>query len=298
MKPIEDAPDIQNPKARWMFEEIKKRTLVMGILNVTPDSFSDGGAYLDPDAAVSKGIEMAEQGADIIDVGGESTRPGAEPVEIEEEIRRVVPVIKHLAVHISIPISIDTYHSETAAAALDSGASIINDISGMTFDAEMKSLAAERQCPIILMHIKGTPQNMQKNPHYQNVVEEITAWLKARIEDAENAGIDRRLIIIDPGIGFGKTVEHNLEILHKLSSFKALGRPILVGVSRKRLIGEILGGLPVEERLEGTASAVAISIANGANIVRVHDVKEMVRVVKVADAIVRFGQTYSSFSPS
>jgi len=286
MQPI----SITNPKARWVFEEITKRTLVMGILNVTPDSFSDGGTYFDPDAAVSRGIEMAEQGADIIDVGGESTRPGAEPIDAEEEIRRVVPVIKQLAVRTGIPISIDTYRSQTAAAALDSGASIINDISAMTFDANMKHLAAERKCPIVLMHIKGTPQNMQQNPHYENVIEEIIAWLKARIEEAESAGIDKQAIIIDPGIGFGKTVEHNLEILNKLDRFRALGKPILVGVSRKRMIGEILGGLPVEERLEGTAAAVAISIANGANIVRVHDVKEMARVVKVADAIVRFGQ--------
>jgi len=286
MQPI----SITNPKARWVFEEITKRTLVMGILNVTPDSFSDGGTYFDPDAAVSRGIEMAEQGADIIDVGGESTRPGAEPIDAEEEIRRVVPVIKQLAVRTGIPISIDTYRSQTAAAALDSGASIINDISAMTFDANMKHLAAERKCPIVLMHIKGTPQNMQQNPHYENVIEEIIAWLKARIEEAESAGIDKQAIIIDPGIGFGKTVEHNLEILNKLDRFRALGKPTLVGVSRKRMIGEILGGLPVEERLEGTAAAVAISIANGANIVRVHDVKEMARVVKVADAIVRFGQ--------
>jgi dihydropteroate synthase len=286
MQPI----SITNPKARWVFEEITKRTLVMGILNVTPDSFSDGGTYFDPDAAVSRGIEMAEQGADIIDVGGESTRPGAEPIDAEEEIRRVLPVIKQLAVRTGIPISIDTYRSQTAAAALDSGASIINDISAMTFDANMKHLAAERKCPIVLMHIKGTPQNMQQNPHYENVIEEIIAWLKARIEEAESAGIDKQAIIIDPGIGFGKTVEHNLEILNKLDRFRALGKPILVGVSRKRMIGEILGGLPVEERLEGTAAAVAISIANGANIVRVHDVKEMARVVKVADAIVRFGQ--------
>jgi dihydropteroate synthase len=259
----------------------------MGILNVTPDSFSDGGRFLDRDAAVRHALAMARDGADIIDVGGESTRPGGEPVSVEEEIVRVVPVISELAARIERPISIDTYKSATAAAALDAGASMINDISGMAFDPEMRKLAAARRCPVILMHIKGTPRDMQKNPTYDDVIGEITHYLRQRILEAVQAGVDERMIIIDPGIGFGKAVRHNLEILRRLGELRSLGRPILVGVSRKSTIGQVLGGLPPEERLEGTAAAVAISIAGGASMVRVHDVKEMVRVARMTDAILR-----------
>jgi dihydropteroate synthase len=279
--------DLPDPKSRWMFSELGKRTLVMGILNVTPDSFSDGGRFLDRDAAVRHALAMARDGADIIDVGGESTRPGGEPVSVEEEIVRVVPVISELAARIERPISIDTYKSATAAAALDAGASMINDISGMAFDPEMRKLAAARRCPVILMHIKGTPRDMQKNPTYDDVIGEITHYLRQRILEAVQAGVDERMIIIDPGIGFGKAVRHNLEILRRLGELRSLGRPILVGVSRKSTIGQVLGGLPPEERLEGTAAAVAISIAGGASMVRVHDVKEMVRVARMTDAILR-----------
>jgi dihydropteroate synthase len=284
---LPDDVDLPDPKSRWMFSELPKRTLVMGILNVTPDSFSDGGRFLDRDAAVRHALGMVRDGADIIDVGGESTRPGGEPVSIEEEIGRVVPVISELAARIDRPISIDTYKSATAAAALDAGASVINDISGMAFDPEIRKLAAARRCPVVLMHIKGTPRDMQKNPTYDDVIGEITDYLRQRILEAVQAGVDERMIIVDPGIGFGKAVRHNLEILRRLGELRSLGRPILVGVSRKSTIGQVLGGLPPEERLEGTAAAVAISIAGGASIVRVHDVREMVRVARMTDAILR-----------
>ena len=279
--------DISDPKIRWMYAELHKRTLVMGILNVTPDSFSDGGTFLDRQAAVKHALDMIEQGADIIDVGGESTRPGSEPVSTEEEIDRVVPVIKEIAAQTDKPISIDTYHAATARAALDAGANIINDISGMTFDPDMKKLAAERRCPVVIMHIKGTPRDMQKDPTYKDLMGEITDYLVRCTAEAVDAGVDEKMIIVDPGIGFGKKVEHNLEILRRLDEFKSLGRPILVGTSRKSTIGHVLGGLPPEERMEGTAATVALSIASGANIVRVHDVKEMVRIARMTDAIVR-----------
>lgn len=289
--PILPTPDmVPDAKSRWMFGQIAKRTLVMGILNVTPDSFSDGGRFLDREAAVRRGLEMVESGADVIDVGGESTRPGSEPLPAEEEIARVVPVIEDLAQRIDRPISIDTYKSAAAAAALDAGASIINDISGMSFDPDMRRLAAERRCPVIVMHIKGTPRDMQKNPTYADLMGEITEYLRDQIIAAVEAGVDDALIIVDPGIGFGKTVRHNLEILRRLAELRSLGRPILVGPSRKATIGHVLGGLPPEERVEGTAAAVAVSIANGADMVRVHDVKEMARVAKMTDAIVR-GET-------
>lgn len=279
----EALPDI---RARRLFEEMARRTLIMGILNITPDSFSDGSVYFDKKAALARGLEMVEQGADIIDVGGESTRPGAEPVSPEEEIRRTAPIIEQLSAA-SIAVSIDTYHADTARAALDAGAIMVNDISGLSFDQAMRGLVAERKAPAVLMHIKGTPKDMQKNPEYIDLMGEICNYLRARIVDAVNAGVDERVLIVDPGIGFGKTKEHNLEILRRLREITSLGRPILVGTSRKSTIGQVLGGLPPEERVEGTAATVAISIANGANIVRVHDVKEMARVAKMTDAIVK-----------
>lgn len=262
-----------------------QRTYVMGILNVTPDSFSDGGKYLNKDHAVKQALRMQEDGADIIDIGGESTRPGAEKISVKEEIGRVVPVIEALANKIKIPISIDTYKSEVAEAALMAGASIVNDISSLRFDKKMPEVAARHNVPVIIMHIKGTPKNMQKNPAYVALIPEITDYLREGIRIARNAGIADDRIIIDPGIGFGKTVEHNLEIINRLNEFTGLEKPILLGPSRKAFIGKILGGLPVTERLEGTAAAVAIGIFNGANIVRVHDVREMVKVARLADAI-------------
>jgi dihydropteroate synthase len=264
--------------------DISSRTHLMGILNVTPDSFSDGGEFFKYDDAVKQGIRMAEEGADIIDVGGESTRPGSDPIIIEEELSRVIPVIESLSKEIDIPISIDTYKSEIARKALDAGAEMINDISALRFDPKMKEVAKEYQAPIVLMHIKGTPKNMQKNPYYDDVITEITEYLKESIEIAEKAGIDREKIIIDPGIGFGKRLEDNLNILKNLKKFSILDCPILVGPSRKSFIGKILD-LPVEERLEGSLAALAVSIMNGANIVRVHDVKESKRVADLVDAV-------------
>lgn len=257
-------------------------THVMGILNVTPDSFSDGGRYLDVEHAIIHGQMLAEDGADFIDIGGESTRPGSESVSIEEEIRRVVPVVESLAKIIKIPISIDTCKSDVAEAALQAGAVIVNDISAMTFDPKMASITAKYQAGVVLMHIKGTPKNMQMNPSYKNVTNEVKQFLRGRIKKAVKAGIKQ--IIIDPGIGFGKTFDHNIQLLKELKSFISLGYPLLVGVSKKSFLGAILN-LPPGERVEGTAAAVTASILNGANIIRVHDVKEMKRVAMVSDAL-------------
>lgn len=285
---VPNSHSITDPRLSAIFDQIGTRTLVMGILNVTPDSFSDGGMFVDHSAAVVHAREMVENGADIIDIGGESTRPGSEAVTAKEEIDRVIPVIQEIAGSINVPISIDTTKAEVARVALDSGALIVNDISAASFDPDMRLVIAEKRCPAILMHIKGTPKDMQAQPHYDNLMGEVCAFLRERIEAVVDAGVDERMLIVDPGIGFAKSVDHNLELLQRLRELKSIGRPILVGTSRKATIGKVLGDLPVEERLEGTAATVAISIANGADIVRVHDVKEMVRVAKMSDAIVRY----------
>jgi len=263
-----------------------RRTLVMGVLNVTPDSFYDGGRYADPAAALERAARMVEEGADIIDVGGESTRPNAEPVSAEEEMRRVVPVVSAIASRLKTPISIDTYKSEVAEAALDAGASIVNDISGLRFDAKMARVAAKYSALVVIMHIKGTPKTMQLSPEYGDVVREVREYLQQGCALAEAAGVPRDRIWIDPGIGFGKTTEHNLTLLRELRALRATGYPVLVGTSNKSVIGNVLG-LPVTERKEGTAATVALSIANGAEIVRVHDVLAMRRVCDMTDAIVR-----------
>lgn len=280
-------PNTLKPAVARMFDAIGRRTLVMGILNITPDSFSDGGRFADFDAAATHAVQMVEDGADIIDVGGESTRPGAEPVSLDEELKRVVPIVQHLSRAVAVPISVDTYKAPVARAALDAGADIINDISAAAFDPEMPALLAEAKCPTVLMHIKGTPRDMQKDPVYDDLMGEIASYFRERIAALVDAGVDERMLIVDPGFGFGKTVAHNLEMLRRLAELRSLGRPILVGASRKSTIGKVLGDLPTEERLEGTAATVAISIANGADIVRVHDVKEMARVARMTDAIVR-----------
>lgn len=259
----------------------------MGILNVTPDSFTDGGVFLGKDAAVQRGLKMVEEGADIIDIGGESTRPGSDPVEYEEELRRTIPVIEALSKSVNVPLSIDTYKASVAKRALDAGASIVNDISGLRFDPEMAGVVAEYKVPVVVMHIKGTPKNMQVNPEYESLIHEIIDYLREGMRIAVDAGVGEDMVIIDPGIGFGKTFEHNLRILKHLHEFTLLEKPLLVGPSRKAFLGKILDDAPTSERLEGTAAAVAISIINGANIVRVHDVKEMAKVAKVADAIKR-----------
>ncbi len=259
----------------------------MGIVNVTPDSFSDGGRYLDPARAVAHGEEMAREGADIIDIGGESTRPGARPVSAEEEMERVLPVIHRLRGKVSIPISIDTMKAAVARAALDEGADLVNDISALRFDPAMAPLVAAEKVPVALMHMQGTPQTMQQDPFYEDVVEEVKAFLQSRIQFALEAGVDRERIIVDPGIGFGKNVDHNLALLRGLSALTALGRPVLVGTSRKTFIGKLLESGP-EERLEGSLAAAVAAVLAGANVIRVHDVKEAARAVRIADAL-RFG---------
>jgi len=268
--------------------DLSSRTHLMGVLNVTPDSFSDGGKFFKLEEAIKQGLKLAEEGADMIDIGGESTRPGSEPVTIEEELRRVIPVIEELTKMIQVPISIDTYKSRVAKEALDSGASMVNDISGLRYDPEMKKVIAKYDVPVVLMHIKGTPKNMQENPHYDNLIEEIKTYLIESIKIAKEAGIDEDKIIIDPGIGFGKTPEDNLRILKNLNEFTELGRPLMVGVSRKSFIGKILN-LPTEERLEGSLASMAAAIMNDANILRVHNVKESKRVAKLVDAILTSG---------
>jgi dihydropteroate synthase len=257
----------------------------MGILNVTPDSFSDGGKFINFKDAINHAFRMIKEGADIIDVGGESTRPGAKTVPAREEMRRVLPVIRELKKR-KIPISIDTRKAAVAKAAILAGADIINDTSGLRYDKKMAKVAAKYKVPIIIMHIKGTPKNMQKNTGYQDLIGEIIEYLDKSIEIAENAGVLRNQIIIDPGFGFGKTIEQNLEILRRLKEFKSIGQPILIGTSRKSTIGKVLG-LPVTERIEGTAATVAVAISSGADIIRVHDVMEMKRVAQMTDAIVR-----------
>jgi dihydropteroate synthase len=267
--------------------DFSRKTLIMGILNVTPDSFSDGGIHFEKADALERGLRMAEEGADIIDIGGESTRPGSEPLPLKEELRRVIPVIEALSGKLAIPLSIDTYKAEVARRALDSGASMVNDISGLRFDHRMAEVVSERKVPVSVMHIKGTPKSMQQNPVYRDLIPEIIDYLGESISLARNAGLPEDMVIVDPGIGFGKTFDHNLEILHNLDRLASLGRPILVGPSRKAFIGKILDSAPAHERVFGTAAAVAVSIMKGAQIVRVHDVKEMAEVARVADAIKR-----------
>lgn len=267
--------------------ELGPRVLLMGILNVTPDSFSDGGRFLKPDDAIRRAETLAEEGADLIDVGGESSRPGADPVPIEEEIRRVVPVIEKLSKRLRVPISIDTCKAEVARRAVAGGARIINDISAFRFDSGMAPLAAREGVPVVLMHMQGTPKYMQAVPLYTDVIHEITEFFLERILFAEQAGVARERIVLDPGIGFGKTTDHNLEILARLDEFRPVGRPILIGPSRKSFIGQVLG-LPAEERLEGTAAAVAVGILNGAAIIRVHNVKSMGRMARMVEAMERF----------
>ncbi|MDD5622640.1 MAG: dihydropteroate synthase [Actinomycetota bacterium] len=259
--------------------------LIMGILNVTPDSFYDGGFYFEKDKALNRVDTIVKEGADIIDVGGMSTRPGSLPVSSEEEIKRVVPVIEYIKKNYDILISADTYRSGVARKAIDAGAHIINDISGLSMDPIMAKVIAERDVSVVIMHIRGTPENMQKNPEYENVMDEIYDYLEEKTRIAIGSGIKAGKIIIDPGIGFGKTLEHNLEILNKVKELTALGFPVLIGASRKSFIGGILD-LPAEERLEGSIAAAVCSAVNGASILRVHDVKETLRAVKVARNII------------
>jgi dihydropteroate synthase len=271
--------------------EFARRTLIMGIVNVTPDSFFDGGQRLDPAKAIADGASMAASGADIIDIGGESTRPGARPVSEEEELARVLPVVQGLRREVKAPISIDTYKSNVARAALDQGADIVNDISALRLDEKMLSLVAAEKVPVVLMHMQGTPGTMQQEPHYNDVVREVRDFLATQLYEAMDAGVPPEAIIIDPGIGFGKTIDHNLQLLRGLPVLAALGWPLLVGVSRKAFIGKILN-VTADERLEGSLAAAVAAALAGANILRVHDVPETTKAVRVADAI-RFGSPES-----
>ena len=256
-----------------------RRTYVMGIVNVTPDSFSGDGLGTDIHAIVEQALRLEEEGADIIDVGAESTRPGSAPVGVEEESARLIPSLEAIRARVQVPVSVDTYKSQVARRALESGATIINDVWGLKADPRMAEVAAEHKVPIIITH-------NQKTREYRDLVPDIKASLSRSVAMALRAGVPEELVIIDPGIGFGKTPDHNLEVLRRLDEFQALGHPVLVGSSRKSTIGLVLS-LPADQRLEGTAASVALSIASGADIVRVHDVKEMVRVCRMSDAVTR-----------
>ena len=263
-----------------------ERTHVMAILNVTPDSFSDGGQYLDVQQAVDHAKLMVEDGATLVDIGGESSRPGASPVSTTEELNRVLPVIRAVTDALDVVISIDTSKAEVARKALEAGAHIVNDITALRGDAEMVAVVTEMDAGLILMHMKGTPRTMQQAPKYEDVVRDVHASLSQSIKCAEAQGVAAERIIIDPGIGFGKTPEHNIELLKRLSEFRSLNKPMLIGTSRKSFIGNILQ-LPVTERVEGTVATVCWAIAHGADIVRVHDVKANVRAALMTDALYR-----------
>ena len=259
-------------------------TLIMGILNMTPDSFSDGGQFKSHNKAIDHALKMVEEGANIIDIGGESTRPGAEAVQLEEELSRTIPIIEAVRLKSDCLISIDTYKSKVAKAALAAGADMVNDISGLTFDHNMASLVAERNVPVIIMHIKGKPGDMQKNPNYDNLIKEIKAFFEVQIAIAKKAGIDSGNIILDPGIGFGKRLEDNFEIIRELGQISTMGYPVLLGPSRKSFIGFTLD-LPIEERIEGTLASITAGVINGARIVRVHDIRATRRTLTITEKI-------------
>ena len=265
--------------------DLSKSGMIMGVLNVTPDSFSDGGEFFATDAAIAGGIRMALEGADIIDVGGESTRPGSEPVSVKEELQRVVPVIKKLCAEINISISIDTSKPEVASAALDAGASIINDVTAGRGDEKMLPLAAERTAAIVLMHMKGEPRTMQKNPHYEDVVTEVADFFRQQYGRALECGVDPMTIAFDPGIGFGKTLEHNLTLLKNLERLRVHDRPLVVGVSRKSFLGKLMNSSEMSTRAAPTIALTGILRVRGADILRVHDVKENVAALRAAEAV-------------
>lgn len=262
---------------------------VMGILNVTSDSFYDGNEHADLEKAVAHGLKMAEEGADIIDVGGESTRPGSYRVTAEEEIRKVIPVIKSLSEKVALPISCDTYKAGVAAKAIEAGASIINDISAFSMDEGLPEIVRDSGCGYVLMHMRGTPADMQVNPFYDDVSGEVEAFFEKKLGFMEKKGIDSGKAVIDPGIGFGKRLEDNLELIRHLDRLKKFGRPLLIGTSRKSFIGRLLNGLPAGERLEGSLSSAVLAYSRGARIFRVHDVKETIRALRVAESIEKRG---------
>ena len=268
---------------QWIREE-NSATLIMGILNVTPDSFSDGGMYYNATQAIEFALQMEEEGADIIDVGGESTRPGAKTVELQKECDRILPVIEGIRTKSDILISIDTYKSEVARKSIATGAGMVNDISGMAFDPNMVDVIKDSGLPVVIMHIKGTPKNMQKNPYYEDLMQELTEYFEERKKFVRAKGILDQQIILDPGIGFGKRLQDNFQLLRELKKIVDMGFPVLIGPSKKSFIGLTLD-LPIDQRLEGTAAAVTTGILKGARIVRVHDVKEMKRVALITDSI-------------
>jgi len=271
--------------------ELGEKTVVCGILNITPDSFFDGGLYNNKRKAIERARQLVHEGAEMLDIGGASSRPGADPVAADEERKRIMPVLEALVDEVDILISVDTYRSQIAKEALEIGVDIINDITSLGEDPDMAYVVAESGAGMVLMHMQGSPSTMQKNPKYDDVIAEISSFLQEAFNTAAASGIDKDKIAIDPGIGFGKRPEHNLEIIRRLSELRDLGQPIFIGVSRKSIIGDVLN-LPLDERIEGTAALVACSIMNGANIVRVHDVKYMSRVARMADAI-RKGISYA-----
>ncbi len=286
---MDQTPSQPLPSRDWFVAREREvrchaRPLVMGIVNVTTDSFFDGGRYVESEQAVAHALEQVRQGADILDVGAESTRPGAYPVSEQDELARVIPVVAELARRVTVPISVDTTKSTVARVALDAGASIINDVSALRFDRDMARVIARSGAAVVLMHMQGTPQMMQNAPTYENVVTEVAHFLNERMQVAGEAGIAQMNIILDPGFGFGKLLVHNLNLLDQLSSFTMLNRPLLVGLSRKAFIGQIVDR-PVEHREWGTAAAVALAVDRGARILRVHDVAMMADVVKVAAAV-------------
>ncbi|MFN0050682.1 MAG: dihydropteroate synthase [Planctomycetales bacterium] len=290
MTPTKPLPNDLPTSASWNirggFLSLDSRPLLMGIVNATPDSFSDGGRFLAPQAAVTQALTLIQQGAAIIDVGGESTRPGSEPVPVEEELRRVIPVIRGLAAQSSIPISIDTTKGEVAREALAAGATIVNDISGLAFDPQMATICAESGAGVICMHIQGTPATMQGDPRYADVVQEVRHYLERRLSELEQLGIPRERVVLDPGIGFGKTAEHNLALLSRIDRFRDLGRPVCIGHSRKRFLKRILGQ-PLDEGLWGTVG-VAIAVAlQGADLIRVHDVGAVHDALRACRAVLK-----------
>ncbi|MCX7883754.1 MAG: dihydropteroate synthase [Caloramator sp.] len=267
---------------KFLFDSTK----IMGILNITPDSFYEGSRVASVDLALQRALKMIEEGADILDIGGESTRPGSEPISENEEIERVIPIIEAIRKNNKeILISVDTYRAKTAEYSIKAGADIINDISAMTFDDDMAKIVKKYDVPVVLMHIKGTPKNMQSNPYYDDVLKEVYDFLKERIEYSKSLGIEKDKIIIDPGIGFGKLLEHNIELIKNIDYFKTLGCPILLAHSRKSSIGAVLGNLPPNERLEGTIAVSCFAALKGVDMIRVHDVKENKRAVKMIEVL-------------
>ena len=274
----------------WQDLLAQPRPLIMGVVNVTPDSFADGGLFFDHDAAVQQALALVAAGADLLDIGGESTRPFSDPTPLTEELRRVLPVIERVRAQTPIPISIDTYKSRVAQAALEAGANIINDISALRFDPDMAHLAREAEVPVILMHMQGTPKNMQTEPHYDDLIGELRAFFQERLEFALARGLSRDLLVLDPGIGFGKTFSHNLSILNNMDAFLDLGCPLLIGPSRKAFLGHLLGGRPPAERDIGTLAALAVAVRRGARLVRVHNVDYTKQFLTVLSAIDQAGR--------